>query len=144
MKKDTLGMLVSGLCLVHCLATPLVLAFGGLGMLGAALENEWIHLALLVPVLLLALSSFPIACLQHRRPAVMTSGFAGVVILILALVLGLEGHWELLASTVGAGLLVSAHWVNRRLLCVASVDQIANRGTNTEGNDATVQDRCFH
>lgn len=112
--KDTVGMLVSGLCLAHCLATPLLLALGGLGVLGAALESEWIHLLLLVPVVLLACTSFPSACRQHRRPAVMFAGFSGVLILVLAMALGLEGHWELLASTIGAGLLVSAHWINRR------------------------------
>ncbi|MCW8128023.1 MerC domain-containing protein [Microbulbifer halophilus] len=114
MMKDTAGMLVSGLCLVHCLATPLLLALGGAGMLGALLGHELFHLVLLGPVLLLALASFPAACRHHRRPVVMVSGFSGLLILIVAL--GLEGHWELLASTVGAGLLVAAHWANRRLL----------------------------
>ncbi|WP_250462261.1 MerC domain-containing protein [Microbulbifer litoralis] len=114
MMKDTAGMLISGLCLVHCLATPLLLALGGAGVLGTVLEGEFFHLALLGPVLLLALYSFPAACRHHRRPAVMISGLSGLLILVLAL--GLEGRWELFASAVGACLLIGAHWRNRRLL----------------------------
>lgn len=115
--KDTAGMFVSGLCLAHCLATPVLLALGGFGVLGALLEDRLVHLALLVPVLFLALASFPRACRRHRRPAVMVVGFSGLLILVAALYL--EGTWELLASTAGAGLLVTAHWVNRRLLAVS-------------------------
>jgi len=113
--RDTAGMFVSGLCLAHCLLTPVLLALGGFGVLGVLLEDRLVHLVLLLPVLLLALSSFPGACRHHRRPAVMVAGFSGLLLLMVALCL--EGTWELLASVGGAGLLVTAHWVNRRLLC---------------------------
>lgn len=107
-------MFVSSLCLVHCLLTPALLALGGFGVLGALLEDRLFHLALLLPVLFLALASFPHACRRHRRPAVMVAGFSGLLLLVVAL--SLEGTWELLVSLAGAGLLVAAHWVNRRLL----------------------------
>lgn len=112
--KDTVGMLVSGLCLVHCLLAPVLLALGGFGVLGVLLGDELFHLVLLVPALILALASFPLACRRHRRPSVMLAGLCGVALLVLAL--GLEGVWELVVSVCGAGLLVSAHWANRQLL----------------------------
>lgn len=111
--RDTLGIFVSGLCLLHCLVTPLLLTLVGLGVLGALQEDQFLHLLLLVPVLILALASFPVSCRRHQRYAVMITGFSGALLLIGALYL--EGIWELLASVLGAGLLVIAHWVNRRL-----------------------------
>lgn len=112
--RDTAGMLVSGLCLIHCLMTPMLLALGGAGLLGALLDDRLLHLLMLLPVLVLALASFPPACRRHRRPMVMVAGFTGLLLLVVAL--QLEGAWEMLASVCGAGLLVSAHFANRRLL----------------------------
>lgn len=112
--KDTVGMLMSGLCLAHCLLAPALLALGGSGVLGPLVGDRLFHLVLLLPVLLLAVASFPSACRLHRRPAVVIAGFSGLSILVIAL--GLEGAWELLASIAGAGLLMAAHWANQRLL----------------------------
>nr|WP_246394404.1 MerC family mercury resistance protein [Microbulbifer rhizosphaerae] len=74
-------MFVSCLCLAHCLLTPALLALGGFGVLGALLEDRLVHLAVLLPVLLLALTSFPGACRRYRRPAVMVAGFSGLLLL---------------------------------------------------------------
>ncbi|WP_444946877.1 MerC domain-containing protein [Microbulbifer sp. VTAC004] len=112
--RDTLGILASGVCLVHCLLTPLLPLLGGLGILGALQDDQFLHLLLLVPVVTLALASFPASCRRHQRYAVMVVGFSGALLLVGALYL--EGVWELVASILGAGLLIIAHWVNQRLI----------------------------
>ncbi|WP_444901631.1 MerC domain-containing protein [Microbulbifer sp. SSSA007] len=112
--RDTLGILASGVCLVHCLLTPLLPLLGGLGILGALQDDQFLHLLLLVPVVTLALASFPASCRRHQRYAVMIVGFSGALLLVGALYL--EGVWELVASILGAGLLIIAHWVNQRLI----------------------------
>ncbi|WP_444927983.1 MerC family mercury resistance protein [Microbulbifer sp. TRSA002] len=112
--RDTLGILASGLCLLHCLLTPLLPVLGGLGILGALQEDQFLHLLLLVPVVILALASFPASCRRHQRYAVMIVGFSGALLLVGALYI--EGVWELVASVLGAGLLIVAHWVNLRLI----------------------------
>ncbi|MEW5248397.1 MerC domain-containing protein [Microbulbifer discodermiae] len=112
--RDTLGIVASGLCLLHCMLIPVLPALGGLGVLVALQGSQYLHLALLIPVVLLALASFPASCRRHRRHAVMIAGFSGILLLVIALYL--EGIWELLASILGAGLLILAHWVNRRLI----------------------------
>jgi len=112
--RDTLGILVSILCLLHCLVAPLILTLGGLGVLGVLQGDQFFHLMMLVPVFILALASFPVSCRHHQRYSVMITGFSGVLLLSFALYL--DGIWELLASVLGAGLLVIAHWVNRRLI----------------------------
>ncbi|WP_353056823.1 MerC domain-containing protein [Microbulbifer sp. MLAF003] len=112
--RDTLGILASGVCLVHCLLTPLLPLLGGLGVLGALQGDQFLHLLLLVPVVTLALASFPASCRRHQRYAVMVVGFSGALLLVGALYL--EGVWELVASILGAGLLIIAHGVNQRLI----------------------------
>tara|TARA_Y100001963_G_scaffold152208_1_gene236562 strand:+ start:179 stop:433 length:255 start_codon:yes stop_codon:yes gene_type:complete len=52
--KDQLGTACSGLCIVHCLATPALVAAGGLGAVGGLLASKSFHLAMLAPVLLFA------------------------------------------------------------------------------------------
>ncbi|WP_444944261.1 MerC family mercury resistance protein [Microbulbifer sp. ZKSA006] len=119
--RDTLGILASGLCLLHCLLTPLLPVLGGVGILGALQEDQFLHLLLLIPVVILALTSFPASCLRHQRYAVMIVGFSGALLLVGALYV--EGIWELIASILGAGLLIVAHWVNQRLICrIALID----------------------
>ncbi|MFS1523161.1 MerC domain-containing protein [Microbulbifer sp. 2304DJ12-6] len=112
--RDIVGIFASGLCLVHCVLTPVLPALGGLGFLGRFLEEGLLHLALLVPALILALASFPTSCRHHQRHAIMVVGFSGALLLIVALYL--TGIWEILVSIVGAGLLIMAHWINRRLI----------------------------
>lgn len=112
--RDIVGIFASGLCLVHCVLTPVLPVLGGLGFLGAFLEERLLHLALLVPALILALASFPTACRHHQRHAIMVVGFSGALLLMVALYLA--GIWEILVSIVGAGLLIMAHWINRRLM----------------------------
>lgn len=45
--RDTAGMFASGLCAVHCLLTPVLLALGGFGVLGAFMEDRLVHLLLI-------------------------------------------------------------------------------------------------
>lgn len=52
------GMALSGLCLVHCLLLPLLLAAAPVMLLAAVptgwLESEWFHAALIAPVVLVS------------------------------------------------------------------------------------------
>lgn len=112
--KDALGMACSGLCICHCVLTPFVLAMGGVGLLGAYLASEWMHGALLAPVLLLALISLPLSLRKHLRWYPLVLAATGVTFLLLGLKLGeaLEPYF----SVTGAALVLSAHFANRRLL----------------------------
>lgn len=121
--KDSAGVLCSSLCLAHCLLLPLllptILATGVLGTAGALLASEQTHLMLLVPVVLLALLSFPAGIKRHRRylPSVLAT--AGLTSLMLALLLEEalhQLHGEAILTALGAGLLIAAHLRNRTLL----------------------------
>lgn len=111
-QRDWAGALCSGLCLSHCLLTPLLLASGALGTLGAALASETIHWALLAPVLLLAVLSFPAGVKHHGLylPAVIAG--AGLLLLLTALMAG--EALEAWLTVGGATMMAAAHGLNRR------------------------------
>ena len=104
---------LSSLCLIHCLALPLVAAF--LPLAGTLAEAEWIHQ-------LFALTAVPItllAAFRHKQSKVGLS-FAAPALLGLALLLA-AGFLESLhdvereVTTMGAILLAGAHlwrWSN--------------------------------
>ncbi|MFM7403418.1 MAG: MerC domain-containing protein [Erythrobacter sp.] len=104
-----LGIGLSLLCLVHCLALPLLVAslpLVALDALPEALrENEWFHAALIVPVVLV---SGPVLLRGHPgglRTGLVLAGFAA---LIGALFVDSEAG-EKIMTVCGAALLMSAH-----------------------------------
>lgn len=107
------GMGLSVLCLVHCLALPWLLASLPVVLL-ASLPNlhdhEWLHIALIVPVLLV---SGPV--LLRGAPSRWKTGL--VLAAFAALIGGLfwEGEVAERALTItGAALLLAAHAVRLR------------------------------
>ncbi|MBF5055039.1 MerC mercury resistance protein [Alcanivorax sp. 521-1] len=108
--KDQLGTACSGLCIVHCLATPALVAAGGLGAVGGLLASKSFHLAMLAPVLLFAAASFPSAYRRHRHPGPGLLALAGVGLLIGAHLL--PHALEALITSAGGLALIGAHLWN--------------------------------
>jgi hypothetical protein len=114
---DTLGIAASSLCLVHCLAMPVVvgvLPFVGLQVL----EGHQAHVMLAAFVLCFALLAIVPGYLRHRRKDIL-----GMMLIGLSLVLyatfcvqsTLGESWELPLITIGNLVLVSTHFRNRAL-----------------------------
>jgi len=112
--KDLLGVFSSGLCLCHCLLTPLLLALGVLGGAGALLESEWLHGLLLVPMLMLAALSLPDGWRLHRNRWPL--GFAVLGFLLLFVSFASEALLETLLAVSASLLVATAHLLNRQLL----------------------------
>lgn len=111
---DWAAVSASGLCLVHCLVLPLVIAalpsFGG-AIAGSA--THWVLLAFAVPVSLWVLA-------RDRRPAghlPLMLGCAGLSLMTLG-VAAFEGHAaERVLTVAGVSLVAAAHvlrWTRRR------------------------------
>jgi|GEM_PF-569359 len=111
--KDQLGIVCSSLCIVHCVATPVILALGVSGLLASILTTEFVHYILLVPVALLILSTLPTAYKRYRILSLIFTGLLGMMFLIAALFLGEEK--EALLTIIGGSLLVVFHLWNLRL-----------------------------
>lgn len=112
---DYAGMAASALCLVHCLAMPLLLA--AFPLLGLGGDHHALHDALLlgvsVPVLLALVPGY----LKHRDPVALSLGVAGLLSFLVA-VFVLGPRVGEMAETAGAVLssvlLLGAHVRNHR------------------------------
>ncbi len=108
---DRAGVLLSGLCLVHCLAGLVlvtVLGLGG-GVLLAPQWHEW-GLAVAIGVGLVGLG---LGALHHRRIDVLVLGATGLALMGAALLVG-HGVNEAVLTMVGVGLVATAHLRNLR------------------------------
>ena|SRR5438128_70818 len=107
---DFIGQALSVLCVVHCAATPVVLALApaAMGMFGNA------HPVLLVLVLATAAWAFIPGYRHHKQPLPLLLGLGGITLLAAGTLLF---HSTLVLDTAfsvaGAGLMLSAHWKNR-------------------------------
>jgi len=107
---DRWGMIISGICVIHCLALPIATALLPFLALGLPLE-EWAHPVLLgiaLPVTGIALLR---GYLRHRlvRPAIL--GAIGLALIALGTLVGNDLK-ETLFTVMGASLVVVAHFLN--------------------------------
>jgi hypothetical protein len=114
---DALGIFASTLCLIHCLAMPLVVAF--LPVLGLQfLEGHGAHLALAGFVVAFGLLAILPGYMKHRKPAVLLGLLVGLTLVLSATfgyLFGLSEASELPLITVGNLILVVSHLFNRQL-----------------------------
>ena len=113
---DAAGLFTSTLCMVHCLAMPVLLAL--LPAMSWA-EDGHVHEVLLGVAVVAALLSLGPGYLAHRRLAVPLLGGAGLACLAIAMfvVEPRLGHdAEAVLSVAGALLLFGAH-VRNRICC---------------------------
>ena len=111
---DRIAIALSAVCIVHCLAVPLLavllpIAFVGLG------EDSHFHEWMLWGVVPTSLLGFGLGLRYHGRYGIAIGGMAGLAVVAYAALVA-HGAWawwqELLLSTIGSALLVLAHWRN--------------------------------
>lgn len=116
-RLDSVAIGISVVCLVQCLATPLLLIF--LPVLGGSvLHGEAFHRLLVWFILPTSVIAFALGCWQHRRWSVLVPASLGLALIIVAAVLGyarLGAAWETAITLSGAMLLAWAHLRNYRL-----------------------------
>ena len=113
---DKLAIGLSIMCAVHCLATPLLLTLLP-SLTAVQLDNEQLHLWILVAVIPTSLVALTLGCKKHTRLRYVVSGFVGVILMVLAVTLG-EAKWGELGekgfTLIGAAFIAVAHWFNYR------------------------------
>lgn len=108
------GFAIGGaiLCLVHCLFLPVLLAW--MPMVGTMVDPRF-DFHLWTVILVGPLSAWLLlSMIHHRRKLLLTLGFAGLALLILALLMPLSEGQEVIMSVCGSILLASAHLFNWR------------------------------
>ncbi|PZT29611.1 hypothetical protein A7X93_14910 [Stenotrophomonas maltophilia] len=110
---DAGALALSSLCLLHCLALPLLAAT--LPLFGAWAQAEWVHLLFVAIALPLTGYALWRADRRHRLP-VMAWTAAGLGLgLLLAGALELPSHaWETPLTVTGSLLLAATHVWNAR------------------------------
>ena len=112
-RLDRLGAAVSLACAIHCMATPLIIIV--LSVVGISAEvHDSLHALLVTGSVALAAGSLCWGFRVHRDWRLFMA-FSGAVALIIRAQCLAEGIQETALMVAGAGLLVIAHLLNRRL-----------------------------
>jgi MerC mercury resistance protein len=111
-RLDRFGVLLSGLCALHCLASLLLVA--GLGIGGELLLDPAIHRVGLVLAILVGTVTLSIGVLKHGDPRPMQFGGVGLGLMMGALFFG-HSSAEVGLTIAGVAMLGWAHLSNLRL-----------------------------
>lgn len=108
---DRAGVIVSGLCLAHCLAGLVLVGVLGLG--GGLLLNPAIHRFGLVAAIAIAGATIGANALRGGRRAPLLAGLCGLSLMAAAVLAG-HGAAEVLLTMTGVALVAAAHIANLR------------------------------
>ncbi len=130
---DLAGVTASGICLIHCLLTPIVIS-----LFPSAIPylpgDAWLHRTLAAGIVLLGAVAFvPGYRLHRRKPLLALVGTGMSLILTVAWTgEGMSRVLELALSVSGSMMLVAAHLLNRSfcLQCIACGDSKACHTTH--------------
>lgn len=113
-RYDRLGVFLSALCSVHCLLTPVLVAFAP--ALGHYFNSELVHIILFTLVFPLAIYAFYTSYKEHHSIRPMSFGVFGIFLLAVELVLHeiFDGQmgWAIWASVFGGLFLAYGHYLN--------------------------------
>ncbi len=114
---DRLAIALSGICVLHCLLTPvLIVSFPILA--ATSLADEGFHQALLWLVLPASVFALSLGCFRHKDKAVLTLGLAGLSLVMVTTMWGHETLGETgerFATVIGGVTLALGHIRNYRL-----------------------------
>ena len=113
---DRFSIGLSALCLLHCLAIPLLISVAPV-VATLAFADESFHLALIALVVPTSALALGLGCRKHRGLRVIALGLAGLVLLgsaAFAETFGLGEVGETALTVLGALTVASAHLINYR------------------------------
>lgn len=113
---DRFSIGLSALCLLHCLAIPLLISITPV-VATFAFADESFHIALIALVVPSSALALGLGCRKHRDLGIVGIGLIGLVILCMAAfseALGLGEVGETVLTVLGALVVASAHLINYR------------------------------
>ena len=110
-RLDRMAIGLSGLCLVHCVATTVLLAM--LASAGGFLGAPWIHEVGLTLAMIIGSFALGRGIFEHGFMMPSAVGALGLGVMAGALSLG-HGQTEALYTVVGVAILALGHDLNRR------------------------------
>ena len=116
---DTAAIVLSGVCMLHCLALPIALTI--LPIVNVTLLDEsTFHLIMMAVILPISIIALTIGCRQHKDKLTLVLGSVGLGILTITAIfghdlLGLTG--ERIVTSIGGLILAAAH-IQNYLCCL--------------------------
>ncbi|ANO51991.1 MerC domain-containing protein [Woeseia oceani] len=113
---DRIAVVLSGLCLLHCLALPLFIAL--LPVVAEFAESHW-HTPMLAIALPVSATAIVIGYRRHGNRALVAAGVMGLILLVTGATVAhnqLGAMADRVFTVVGSLLLAAVHWQNSRLL----------------------------
>ena len=110
-RLDRVGVLISGLCMVHCLAGLFLIGVLGLG--GGELLNPAIHRVGLVLAVLVGALTIGLGAIRHGHRLPLMIGTMGLVLMASAVAVG-HGTAEAVLTITGVLMVATAHVINMR------------------------------
>lgn len=110
-RLDRFGVLLSGLCLIHCLTGVFLVGILGLG--GGVLLDPEVHHWGLILALIVGAATIGLGALRHGRMLPLAIGSAGLALMGTAVAVG-HGAEEVVLTMCGVVLVAVAHIINIR------------------------------
>ncbi|GIU53668.1 MerC domain-containing protein [Shewanella sp. KT0246] len=114
---DRLAISASGLCVLHCLAGPILLVLFP-AMSSLSVSDHFYHILMLWFIIPTSSIAMFLGFSRHKDPVVLGLAFVGMGVLTVAAIYGHDwiGHTgEKLATLAATFILASAHWRNYSL-----------------------------
>jgi len=114
-RADSIGMGLSLLCMIHCLAFPVLVSFAPT-LMRALPGDDATHRTLTIGIGLAGALAFRSGYRVHRRISIFFLFLFGMALVCTAALLGektLSPFGEAVMTVAGSVLLVTAHWRNR-------------------------------
>ncbi|WP_298289108.1 MerC domain-containing protein [Novosphingobium sp.] len=110
-RLDRFGVILSGLCLIHCVAGVFLVGVLGIGG-GVLLDPDWHRWGLALALVIGALT-IGLGALRHGRFLPLMVGSTGLALMGGALAVG-HGDEEVVLTVIGVVLVAAAHLINIR------------------------------
>ena len=116
MLLDRASIGLSFICVLHCFATPILLAFAP-SLLALPVADEKFHAVLIFLILPASIVALTLGCRRHGDMSVFYWGCSGLIVLLGTLLVGhdlLGDSGEKIMTVFGSGLVVVGHVLNFR------------------------------
>ena len=116
-RLDKLAVLLSGVCVLHCLVAPLIITLVPIFSLNAFLEDLLFHQLMLWLVLPTSTIALAIGCRNHRDWLILGTGILGMLMLVIIAIFGHDFllPWQEKTATSVAGIILAiSHIMNYR------------------------------
>lgn len=114
---DKFAILLSGVCLVHCLLTPVLITLLPIISSSTFMEDVLFHQLMLWAVLPTSFIALFLGCRKHKQFMIAGTGAIGICILVAVAFFGHEWFGisgEKIATSIGGLVLALSHYLNYR------------------------------